>query len=57
MTKKTQAKNFVEVKTALADKYERLALKRKSKPAKATLLRHSKRFRSQAANAAKGNAK
>jgi hypothetical protein len=57
MTKKSPNKNIIEVKTALADKYERLALKRKSKPAKATLLRHSKRFRSQAANAAKGSPK
>ena len=57
MTKKSQAKNIVEVKTALADKYERLARKRRSKPAKLTLLRHSKRFRSQAANAAKGISK
>jgi hypothetical protein len=57
MTKKSQAKNIVEVKTALADKYERLARTRRSKPAKATLLRHSKRFRSQADNAAKGSSK
>jgi hypothetical protein len=57
MAKKSQAKHIVEVKTALADKYERLALKRKSKPAKATLLRHAKRFRSQAANAAKSTSK
>ena len=62
MAKKSQAKNVVEnnivkVKTALADKYQRLALVRKSKPAKARLLRHSERFRAQAANAAKGKAK
>ena len=57
MTKKSAIKNIEQVKTALADKYERLALKRKSKPAKATLLRHANRFRSQAANAAKGNSK
>ncbi len=57
MTKKSQTKNIIEVKTALADKYERLAKTRRSKPAKQTLLRHSKRFRSQAANAAKGNSK
>ena len=57
MTKKAQVKNIEQVKTALADKYERLARTRKSKPARATLLRHSKRFRSQAANAAKGNSK
>ena len=57
MTKKAQIKNIEQVKTALADKYERLARTRKSKPARATLLRHAKRFRSQAANAAKGNSK
>ncbi len=57
MTKKTQAKNIVEVKTALADKYQRLARTRRSKPAKLRLLRHSERFRSQAENAAQGIAK
>jgi hypothetical protein len=57
MTKKSQTKNIVEVKTALADKYERLARTRRSKPAKARLLRHSERFRSQANNAAKSTSK
>jgi hypothetical protein len=57
MTKKSQAKNIVEVKAALADKYERLARVRKSKPGRATLLRHAKRFRSQAMNGAKGVSK
>jgi hypothetical protein len=57
MTKKSQAKNIVEVKTALADKYERLARTRRSKPAKMTLLRHSERFRAQANNAAKSRSK
>jgi hypothetical protein len=57
MTKKSHAKNIFEVKTALADKYQRLARTRRSKPAKMRLLRHSERFRSQAANAAKGSAK
>jgi hypothetical protein len=57
MTKKSQTKNIEQVKTALADKYERLARSRKSKPARATLLRHAHRFRSQAANAAKGISK
>jgi hypothetical protein len=57
MTKKSQTKNIIEVKTALADKYERLARTRGSKPAKARLLRHAERFRSQAANAGKGNGK
>jgi hypothetical protein len=57
MSKAAQSKNFMEVKTALADKYERLARTRRSKPAKARLLRHSERFRSQAANAGKGTSK
>jgi hypothetical protein len=45
------------VKTALADKYLRLAGKRRSKPAKATLLRHAERFRQQANNAREGISK
>lgn len=57
MTKKSQAKNFIEVKTALADKFVRLARTRRSKPARERLLRHAERFRSQAANAAKGASK
>ena len=57
MTKKSQSKNIIEVKTALADKYERLARTRRSKPAKLRLLRHSERFRAQAANAAKSASK
>jgi len=57
MTKQSQAKNIVEVKTALADKYERLARMRRSKPARLRLLRHSERFRAQAENIAKSNAK
>jgi hypothetical protein len=57
MTKKSQTKNLVEVKTALAEKYERLARVRSSKPGKKTLLHHANRFRSQAANVAKSNSK
>jgi hypothetical protein len=57
MTQKSQQQNIVNVKTALADKYERLARTRCSKPAKLNLLRHSKRFRDQAANARKGLSK
>jgi hypothetical protein len=53
MTKKSQVQKLNEVKTALADKYERLARVRRSKPARARLLRHAERFRSQAANAQK----
>jgi flagellar biosynthesis/type III secretory pathway chaperone len=54
MTQRSQIENIVEVKTALADKCERLARKRRSKPARATLLRHAERFRHQADNARKG---
>jgi ethanolamine ammonia-lyase small subunit len=57
MTKQSETKNIVEVKTALADKYERLARMRRSKPARLRLLRHSERFRAQAENVAKSNAK
>lgn len=57
MTKKMQIENLVKVKTALADKYERLALARSSKPGKKTLLHHANRFRSQAANIAKSHSK
>jgi hypothetical protein len=57
MSKKSQSKNLIAVKTALADKYQRLARTRRSKPAKARLLRHAERFRSQAANAGKGTSK
>jgi hypothetical protein len=57
MSKQSQSQNFIEVKTALADKYERLARTRRSKPARQRLLRHAERFRSQADNAGKGIAK
>jgi hypothetical protein len=53
MTKASQKKNKVEVKAALADKYDRLARVRSSKPAKKRLQRHAERFRSQAANLSK----
>jgi hypothetical protein len=53
MTKKSQVQKLNEVKAALADKYERLARVRRSKPARARLLRQAERFRSQAANAQK----
>jgi hypothetical protein len=53
MTKQSHAANRVKVKTALADKYERLARMRRSKPARTRLLRHAERFRSQAANVGK----
>lgn len=57
MTKASQTKNIVQVKTALAEKYARLAGTCRSQPAKARLMRHAERFRSQAANAEKGVSK
>ena len=57
MIKKSHAKNIVEVKTALADKYERLARTRRSQPAKLRLLRQAERFRSQAFNVAKSTSR
>lgn len=54
MSTRSQIENFITVKNSLADKYERLARARRSQPAKMRLLRHSKRFRDQAANASKG---
>jgi hypothetical protein len=57
MSKKSEQENIVKVKTALAEKYDRLARVRSSKPHKARLQRHAERFRSQAANAAKGSSK
>jgi hypothetical protein len=57
VSKKAQAQNIVRVKTALADKYERLAQSRSSKPLKERLLRHAERFRAQAVNAQKGLSK
>jgi hypothetical protein len=57
MTKKSNTKNRVEVKKALAGKYERLANKCGSKPARARLLRHAERFRCQAENLSQGSSK
>jgi hypothetical protein len=54
MTRKAHVENIVRIKTALADKYERLARTRNSKPRQANLLRLSRRYREQAANAAQG---
>jgi hypothetical protein len=53
MSKKSTNENLVKVKTALADKYLRLANDRSSQPAKARLLRHAERFRQQAAVASR----
>jgi hypothetical protein len=52
MTRKSTAANLVRVKTAMADKYERLAQTSKSKPARARLRRRAEQHRAQAANAA-----
>ena len=57
MTQESRQENIVKVKSALADKYLRLAGKRRSKPARATLLRHAERFRQQANNAREGISK
>lgn len=57
MSSRSGVENFIAVKNALADKYERLSRTRRSQPAKLRLLRHSKRFRDQAANASKGTEK
>ena len=54
MTRKAVTENIVRVKTALADKHERLARTRNSKPRRANLLRLAERYRQQAENAAKG---
>lgn len=53
MSKRSRLENIVGIKTALAEKYERLAIARSSKPAKARLARQAERFRQQAANAAR----
>jgi hypothetical protein len=57
VTQKSQQEVIVKVKTALADKYLRLARTRRSKPARATLLRQAERFRQQANNAREGISK
>jgi hypothetical protein len=57
VTQTSQRENIVKVKIALADKYLRLARTRRSKPARATLLRHAERFRQQANNAREGISK
>jgi len=48
MTKLIGCQNLFQVKTALADKYDRLAVASRSKPARTRLLHHAKRFRQQA---------
>lgn len=53
MAGKETLENLVQVKTALADKYERRAQTLKSKPGKASALRQSRKHRQQAANIAR----
>jgi hypothetical protein len=53
MTRKAETENLIRVKTALAEKYERMARTRNSKPRRDNLLRVAKRHRDQAANVAK----
>ena len=53
MSRATEIKNLIAVKNALADKCERLARDRSSKPAKARLLRHSLTYRREAERIAK----
>jgi hypothetical protein len=57
MPSKSKTQHLVEIKAALADKYQRLARMCRSKPARERLLRHSERCRSQARNTAKSLAK
>jgi hypothetical protein len=56
MTRKSVNENLVRVKTALAEKYERMAQTRNSKPRRENLTRVARRHREQAANLAKGGA-
>lgn len=53
MSRKSALQHLIEVKSALAEKYLRLARMRRSKGARQRLLRHAERFRSQAKNAAR----
>jgi hypothetical protein len=57
MTRKSELENIVQVKTALAEKYERRAQNRKSQTGQATAKRMAKRYREQAANAARSTAR
>jgi hypothetical protein len=52
MTRKSVAENLVQVKTALAEKYERRARNRKSKTGQANAKRVAARHRVQAVSAA-----
>ncbi len=57
MTRKSELENIVQVKTALAEKYERRMQNRKSQTGKATAKRMATRYREQAANAARSTAR
>jgi len=50
MTRRTEIENLLNVKTALAEKYERLARQRSSKPLKKRLFRQAEAYRQQAAD-------
>jgi hypothetical protein len=54
MTQKSELENLVRVKTALAEKYERQVISRKSQTGKATAKRMATRYREQAASALRG---
>jgi hypothetical protein len=51
MTQKSDIENLVQVKTALAQKYHRLALLTSSRPRKANYHRRAERLRRQAEDA------
>jgi hypothetical protein len=53
MTHVDDINNLIKVKTALADKYSRLALLRKSKPWRARYARRAEDYRRQADNLAR----
>ncbi len=54
MLRKHELENLVKVKTALADKYIRLARARKNKPWQARLYRRAETYRHQATILARG---
>ncbi len=50
MTRRTEMETLLNVKTALAEKYDRLARQRCSKPLKRRLFRQAEAYRRQAAD-------
>jgi hypothetical protein len=52
MTQRTELEHLLNVKTALAEKYERLASQRRSKPWKKRLFHRAEAYRQQAADLA-----